>query len=224
MYKRQGLEGTVLMIGFGRFAQVASQSLLARGFDVAIIETDTEMIRSASTFGFKVYYGDGTRLDILKTSGAANAQAILVCVDDQAAANRIVELVKSEFPLTRLFVRSFDRQHTLELIAAGVDYQIRETFESAMVFGEAALRALGVPAEEAADISADVRRLDQERLDLQIVGGVHAGVDLMHGNVPKPGPLTQPRRPGKVVCGETLVPLDAARLPERVPEELQKAS
>ncbi len=219
-----GLEGTVLMIGFGRFAQVASQSLLARGFDVSIIESDTDMIRSAAEFGFKVYYGDGTRLDILKTSGADKAEAILVCVDDQAAANRIVELVKAEFPLTRLFVRAFDRQHTLELIAAGVDYQIRETFESAMVFGEAALRGLGVPDEEAAEISAEVRRLDLERLDLQIVGGVHAGADLMRGNVPKPGPLMHPRGRGKVLCGETAVVLDQASLPDRVPVERKSAA
>ncbi|WP_255217495.1 monovalent cation:proton antiporter-2 (CPA2) family protein [Myxococcus sp. AM010] len=91
----EGLSGSVLMIGFGRFGQVASQSLLARGVDVTIIDNDVEMIRSAGTFGFKIYYGDGTRLDVLRASGADSAQVIAVCVDNKEAANRIVELVKS---------------------------------------------------------------------------------------------------------------------------------
>ncbi len=211
-----GLAGQVLMIGFGRFGQVASQSLLARGFEVAIIENDTEMIRSAADFGFKVYYGDGTRLDILTTSGAGRAQAVLVCIDDAKAANRIVELMRAEFPLTRLFVRAFDREHALQLIEAGVDFHIRETFDSAMAFGEAALVSLGVDEEEAAEISADVRRRDLDRLQLQVAGGIYAGSDLMRGNAPRPGPLTQPKKHGQVVCGETATPLDADALPAKV--------
>ncbi|BBK30345.1 Kef-type potassium/proton antiporter (CPA2 family) [Stella humosa] len=212
------LSGTVLMIGFGRFGQVASQALLARGFEVAIIENDTEMIRSAADFGFKVYYGDGTRLDILATSGAGRAKAVLVCIDKVEASNRIVELMRAEYPLTRLFVRAFDREHALHLIEAGVDFHIRETFESAMAFGQAALVELGVPVEEAAEITDDVRRRDEERLELQATGGIYAGTDLMRGNVPRPGPLTQPKRHGQVVCGETATPLDEAQLPERAPQ------
>src|SRR5690606_4343929 len=84
--KPDGLEASLLIIGFGRFAQVASQALLARGMDVSIIESDVEMIEAASRFGFKVYYGDGTRLDILHASGAGRAKAILVCVDNKDAA------------------------------------------------------------------------------------------------------------------------------------------
>ncbi|CAN5320394.1 monovalent cation:proton antiporter-2 (CPA2) family protein [soil metagenome] len=195
----ENLKGTVLIIGFGRFAQVAAQSLLARGIDVAIIENDVEMIRSAAEFGFKVYYGDGTRLDILHTSGAANAEAILVCVDKREAADKIVELVKSEFPLTKMFVRAYDRGHAIDLIHAGVDYQLRETFESAMAFGEAALLRLGVPQEEAAAIVADVRRRDAERLELQVAADIYAGTDLLRGNAPVPTPLTKPRRAGRIV-------------------------
>ena len=79
--KADNLSGSVLLIGFGRFGQVVSHNLLARGIDVSIIDTDTEMIRSAADFGFKVYYGDGTRLDVLQASGAGTAKAIVVCVD-----------------------------------------------------------------------------------------------------------------------------------------------
>ncbi|GLK54047.1 glutathione-regulated potassium-efflux system protein KefB [Methylopila capsulata] len=194
-----GLSGEVLVIGFGRFAQVASQSLLARGFEVSIIENDVEMIEAAATFGFKVYYGDGTRLDTLRASGAGQARAVLVCVDKREAAEKIVELVQSEFPLAKLFVRAFDRGHAMDLVRAGVDYHIRETFESAMAFGEAALVALGVPEEEAAEIADDVRRRDSERFALQVAGDIHSGSSLIRGNAPIPTPLTRPRRAGQIV-------------------------
>ena len=200
--KAEALSGTVLMIGFGRFGQVASQALLARGIEVSIIDTDTDMIRSAADFGFKVYYGDGTRLDVLRASGAERAQAIAVCIDNKASAQKIVELVRHEFPHARLLVRAFDRQHAMQLVSVGVDYQMRETFESASAFGEAALRLLGVPDEEAAAIAADVRRRDAERLTLQVNGGVNAGTDLLHGNRLKPQPLTAPRQAGVVLNPE----------------------
>src|SRR5690606_21312093 len=115
------------------------------------IDSDTEMIRSAARFGFKIYYGDGTRADVLRAAGAEAAEIIAVCIDDRDAADKIVALAKAEFPLTRIMVRAYDRGHSLDLIAAGVDYEIRETFESALAFGGAALAALGVSEEEAAD-------------------------------------------------------------------------
>ena len=198
-----GLEGTALIIGFGRFGQVASQHLLARGMEVSAIEKDTDMIRAAADFGFKVYYGDGTRLDVLRTSGAGTAKVVMVCVDEPETANRIVEIIKSEFPLARLFVRAYDRTHTLHLIREGVDYQIRETLESAMVFGEEVLKALGVPPEEAAEITADNRRRDAERLELQLAGGMYAGRSLLRGNISVPTPLVPPKREGTVTDAET---------------------
>jgi len=190
----EDLHGSALIIGFGRFGQVASQSLLARGFDISMIDIDTEMIRAAAPFGFKVYYGDGCRLDVLHAAGAGEARAILVCVDKRDAADRIVALVKAEFPLAKLLVRSFDREHALKLVAAGVDLQIRETFESALKFGEMALRELGVPEDEAAETADDIRRRDAERFALETTGGLLAGRDLLHGNAPKPVPFTRPRR------------------------------
>ncbi len=189
-----GLQARVLMIGFGRFGQVASQSLLARGVDVSIIDLDTEMIRSAAEFGFKVYYGDGARLDVLHAAGADKAEAILVCVDNRNTADRIVELCKAEFPFTKLFLRSYDREHALKLVKHGVGFHVRETFESAMTFGETALRELGVPAGEAREIAADIRRRDAERFALETTGGLLAGADLLHGNVPRPTPFTTPKR------------------------------
>jgi glutathione-regulated potassium-efflux system protein KefB len=205
--KADGLRGSVLLIGFGRFGQVVSHSLLARGFDVSIIDIDTEMIRSAADFGFKVYYGDGTRLDMLQASGAGAAKAIIVCVDKREMATHITKLVQAEFPLARLLVRSYDREHALTLVKMGVDVQVRETFDSAMTMGEAALAALGVPPEEIAEVTEDVRRRDGERFKLELAGGERAGIDLLRGNMPrmKQTPLTPPKRPAQALNEETAV-------------------
>jgi glutathione-regulated potassium-efflux system protein KefB len=203
--RADGLTGKALVIGFGRFGQVASQALLARGIDVSIIDSDTDMIRAAARFGFKIYYGDGTRLDVLRAAGAGSAEAILVCIDSRDAADKIVEIVKEDFPMAKLLVRSFDRGHSLKLVAAGVDYQIRETFESAMAFGEAALVEVGVPADEAAEIMAGVRRRDQERFELQMAEGIYAGRDLMKTQAPTPTPLSPPKRAAQPLSEETAV-------------------
>ena len=182
--KPDGLHGNALIIGFGRVGQIVSQPLLARGFEIAMIETDPEMIDAAADFGFKVHYGDGTRLDILHAAGAGEAGVILVCVDDREAALRIVELCKAEFPLVPVLARAFDRQEALRLVAAGVDWQIRETFNSSLALGEETLRTLGVPEEEVAGIMADVRERDQMRFERQLVGGIMAARDLIRGNIP----------------------------------------
>ena len=198
--RARDLRERVLIIGFGRFAQVVSQPLLARDVDVSIIDLDVEMIQAAGDFGFKVYYGDGARLDVLRASGAAEAETILVCVDRPEVADRIVELVKAEFPLTKLFVRAFDRGHAIRLVQAGVDYQIRETFESALTFGREVLLDLGFSEAQVAETIAEVRRRDDERFTLQLAGGdITAGRHLMRGNIAttRPEPYVRPRREGR---------------------------
>jgi glutathione-regulated potassium-efflux system protein KefB len=189
-----GLDGSVLIIGFGRFGQIASQPLLMRGFEVSIIDNDVEMIEAAGTFGFKVYYGDGTRLDILHAAGAENANAVLVCVDKAEDAEKIVEHMRAEFPLVPVLARAYDRGAAIRLINAGATYQIRETLESAFTFGAATLAELGVPEMEVEELMEEVRRRDAERLELQITGGIHAGDDLLKSNAPTPTPLAKPRQ------------------------------
>ncbi len=200
-----GLTGNVLIIGFGRFGQIASQPLILRGVDVSIIDNDVEMIQAAADFGFKVYYGDGTRLDILHAAGAGHARAVLICVDKADVAVRIAELVKAEFPLATVLARAYDRGTALQLIRSGVDYQLRETFESALVFGGSTLEALGVDPEVVADVVEDVRRRDAARLDVQLTGDIHDGRNFLKGNIatPVPAPVTPPRRPGQALSEET---------------------
>jgi glutathione-regulated potassium-efflux system protein KefB len=216
-----GLKNRVLIIGFGRFGQLVSQPLLARGVDVSLIEIDVDMIRAAGNFGFKVYYGDGTRLDVLHASGAATAEAILVCVNNPEAADRIVAIVKSEFPVAKLFVRSFDRGHTLRLIEARVDYQLRETFESALSFGKAVLVGLGFDPVVAEDTARDVRKRDEERLALQLVGGFTAGRQLLRGNMttPEPEPFIAPKKKAQPLSPSTKDVMDKAALPAAAPAQ-----
>jgi len=201
----EGLSGSILMIGFGRFGQVTSQLLLARGVDVTIIDNDIDMIQNAEKFGFKIYYGDGCRLDILHASGAATAQAIVVCVDSKETTNRIVELVTHEFPLAKLLVRSYDREHSLYLVKQKVDYMIRETFESAIKFGGVILQELGVEQDEVQRITDEIRDRDEERFETEIAADdVYAGVGLQYTHThPRPtAPLIRPKQTGRILNEE----------------------
>lgn len=201
----EGLSDSILMIGFGRFGQVTSQLLLARGVDVTIIDNDIDMIQNAEKFGFKIYYGDGCRLDILHASGASTAEAIVICVDSKQTTNRIVELVTHEFPLAKVLVRSYDREHSLHLVKQQVDYMIRETFESAIKFGEVILEQLGVDEDEVRMISNEIRERDNERFETEIAADdVYAGVGLQYSHShPRPtAPLIRPKQAGRILNGE----------------------
>ncbi len=170
----------VVLIGFGRVGQIVSQTLFARGYSITTIDTDPSMITVAATFGFKVFYGDGARLDILHAAGATTARAVIVAIDDKAAATRITELLHHECPLVPVLVRAYDRQHAIALVQAGATYQLRETFESALVLGSKALQTLGETPEDAAEALSEVRKRDASRLAQQMAGNDSlSGRDLM---------------------------------------------
>lgn len=188
-----GLKGRVLMIGFGRFGQIASQLLLAQGVEIAIIDNDPDRIREARRFGFTVFYGDGTRLDVLRQSSAETSDMVMICIDDRSGVNKIVELVQSHFPACRILARSYDRGHTIELRKADVDFEIRETVESALAFGGEGLRYLGLSPVDVDEVMQDIRHRDLERLEAQISGELFSGVERLHVR-PSPEPLIN--RPG----------------------------
>jgi glutathione-regulated potassium-efflux system protein KefB len=177
-----GLSGQVLVVGFGRFGQIACQPLLARRVPINIIDDDPEMIRAAEAFGFKVWFGDGTRLDILKAAGADTARAILIATDKKDVTTRIAKLVKHEFPNAAVLARAWDRAHALELIREGVDHQMREVFHSALALGSEALEVLGVDPDDIGAIQEGILRRDAERLALQMTGDIYSGKSLIIGN------------------------------------------
>lgn len=191
----------MLVIGFGRFNQIVCQALLARGLSVSVIDSDTDHIRAAARFGFKVYYGDGARLDVLRASGIANANCVIIGVGKPDRTEKIVEIIKSEYPLVPVFVRTFDRQSAVDLVKKHhVDYYIRETFESALSLSKAAIEHLGSSEEEAKEIINYVRRLDVERLNEEILHGFSAEVVRKYW---VPTPWVNPQHQGTALNEET---------------------
>ncbi len=166
--------GSVLLIGFGRVGQLVAQVLLRAGIRLTILDNDVEMVEAAARFGARVHYGDGRRLDVLRAAGAERARLIVVCTDQKEVTDHILVLLKKAFPDVPLVVRSFDRRHSLELMAQGVP-EMRETFLSALAMGELALTGLGWPAEAAAALASEVRARDSSRLEAQRLGQEYSG-------------------------------------------------
>ncbi len=203
-----GAGADVLMIGFSRFGQIASQILLAGGREVTIIDHSAARVRQAATFGFRIYFGDGTRLDVLRAAGIERAKIVAVCTQKQEITDRIVDMVQAEYPNARIFARAYDRLHTLSLRARGVDYELRETFESGLVFGRKTLEGLGVGDNEAQAIMEDIRKRDEARLVIQEAEGISAGRDMLHFEPVKPEPLIKPRRetPPSLAADDDILP------------------
>ncbi|MDD0823870.1 monovalent cation:proton antiporter-2 (CPA2) family protein [Mannheimia sp. AT1] len=197
----EDLEANVLVIGFGRFNQIVCQVLLARGLSVSVIDSDTDHIRAAARFGFKVYYGDGARLDVLRASGIANANCVIIGVGKPDRTERIVELIKSEYPLVPIFARTFDRQSAVDLVKKHhIDYYVRETFESALTLSQAAIEHLGSSEHEAKEIINYVRRLDSDRFNEEVLHGFSAEVVRKYW---VPTPWISPQHEGTALNAET---------------------
>jgi glutathione-regulated potassium-efflux system protein KefB len=214
----EGAGGRALVIGFGRFGQIVNQVLLSSGTDVTVIDNDMEMIEAAGGFGFKVYYGDGQRLDVLRAAGASEAEVICICIDNKEEAVKMTEIIKANFQQAKLLVRAYDRRHAIELMRHNPDIVMREVFESALVFGRETMHALGHSEFESSEVSDDVRTRDTERLKLQIEGDLKSGADLTHKKpvsaAVKPTPLNEPSKPSKGLSPETQALLDQAKAAE----------
>ncbi len=160
-----------IIVGFGRFGQGVSQMLLASNIPVTMVDTDIEMIDIAASFGAKVYFGDGTRLDLLRQAGAGDAEMIFFCIDGDQISPEFVEAVHEAFPQAAIYVRAFDRRALIRLKATPANAVVREVLESAVRMARIALGDAGV-SEEAINRAEDMFRAnDRERLKLQIEAG-----------------------------------------------------
>ena len=142
------------------------------------------MIEIAGSFGTKVYYGDGMRIDLLRLAGADTAKAILFCQDNRAGGlNRgAVSRVLEAFPQAAVLVRAFDRVHLMSLDGLDLTFAQRELFESAVRMGRAALEVLGIDQEEVDRVDFEYRLRDCERLELQsATGDMRAGLERSFG-------------------------------------------
>ena len=169
-----------LVVGYGRFGQTVAQMLLAADIPVTLIDIDTEMIDVAGEFGARVYFGDGTRLDLLRQAGADEAELILFCLDGEQPDAALLLAVREAFPKAAVFVRAYDRRMLVALRNAPVHYVVREVMESAVQMARAALDHLGNSEEEIDRAEAFYRQNDRERLDQQKAqGNVRAASEQM---------------------------------------------
>lgn len=167
-----------LVVGYGRFGQTVSQILIASDIPVTLIDTDIEMIDIAGTFGAKVYFGDGTRVELLRQAGAEEAELILFCMDGDQLSAETVEAVHAAFPKAAIYVRGYDRRAVLRLEGTPARYVVREVLESAVKMARLALEELDVGAEEIDRAEDMYRARDKERFRKQIeTGDIRAARD-----------------------------------------------
>lgn len=162
---------TALVVGYGRFGQTVAQMLIVSGIEVTLIDTDVEMIDVAGNFGAKVYFGDGTRLDMLGQAGASEAEVIAFCLDGDQITEEFLSAVHKAFPRAQIYVRAFDRRSVLRMKGAPVQGIVREVLESAVVLARTALRGLGLSLEDIEKAEGEYRARDKERLMLQHEAG-----------------------------------------------------
>ena len=171
-------ESSVIVVGYGRFGQTVAQMLMAKRVGVTLIDKRPTLIERADEFGTKVYYGDGMRIDLLRTAGAETARAILFCNDnvDGELTRPAVQAVLQAFPQAAVMVRAYDRIHLMELDGLDLAFAQRELFESAIVMGRAALKKVGIASDEVNRVDREYRLRDTERLERQsATGDLHAG-------------------------------------------------
>ena len=156
-------EAPVLIAGFGRYGQIVTRIMLAEGFACTVLEHDSEMVEVARNFGNQVFYGDATRLDLLRTAGAAQARVLVVAVDDVEQSLKIVDLAHAHFPNLQIVARARDVTHWNQLRDRNVMLVQRELFESSLRSARSALELLGHSPHDA-DTSA--RRFRKHNLEL----------------------------------------------------------
>ncbi|MGF1699951.1 glutathione-regulated potassium-efflux system protein KefB [Photobacterium makurazakiensis] len=157
-------EPRVIITGFGRFGQVVGRLMFANKIRVTILERDPSQIQFLRKFGYKVYYGDATQLDLLRAAGADKAEAIIICTDEPDEVMEVVALCQQYFPKLKILARARSRVEAHQLLSHGVDNFSRETFEGALDLGRQALISLGMHPYKAKRAEAHFRKLDTTAL------------------------------------------------------------
>ncbi len=162
---------SALVIGYGRFGQTVAQMLLLQRITVTLIDRDPEMIEAAGTFGAKVYYGDGTRMDLLRQAGAADAQLLMFCPDGDAIDAGFLHGVAAAFPRASVFVRAYDRRSMVKIGDGPNAGAVREVFESAVCMARMAMVSLEIDDDEIDRVEDRYRVRDAGRLERQTAAG-----------------------------------------------------
>lgn len=154
----------VILAGYGRFGQIIGRFITGQGIPVTVLEKDPDQINLLRKYGFKGFYGDAARLDLLRSAGAEKAKLLIIAVADIEMCLHIASLARNEFPHLTVFARARNRRHAYELDKLGVHYFMRDTFESSLRMAEEVMVFLGRPREEAATKAALFREHDNHTL------------------------------------------------------------
>ncbi|MGB2925700.1 MAG: glutathione-regulated potassium-efflux system protein KefC [Limnothrix sp.] len=154
----------VIIAGFGRFGQIIDRLLIANGFQTTVLDNDPTHIEALRKFGHKVFYGDPSRMDLLRSAGAKDAKMIIIAIDNIEKTLHMIDMIHKHFPHLKILVRAVDRRHAYQLIRRKVDVVERETFESALHMGVEALKLLGFRAYRAHRDAQTFRHHDLEAM------------------------------------------------------------
>ncbi len=157
-------QGSVIIAGIGRFGQIVNRLIQSAGFSTVVLDADLQTVQMMRTFGFKGFFGDPTRPDLLAAAGLGTARVLIVAIDDKAAAVRLVRYARKERPDLHIVARARDRVHVYELYAAGADDIVREMFDSSLRAGRYALENLGMSEYEAAEAETLFYHHDRDTL------------------------------------------------------------
>ncbi|TAL21473.1 MAG: glutathione-regulated potassium-efflux system protein KefC [Aquabacterium sp.] len=155
----------VIIAGFGRYGQIVARLLYANGLKATVLDHDAEQVEGARRFGSQVYYGDATRLDLLRSAGAARARVLVVAVDDVDQSLKVVDLAREHFPQLQLVVRARNVQHYYALRDRGVTLIERETLDAALASGRSVLELMGWHPHHARQLALRFRRHSVEQLE-----------------------------------------------------------
>ena len=158
-------ETPVIIAGFGRYGQIVGRLLIANDVPVTVLDHSASHIERVRRFGFKVFYGDAGREDLLHTAGAETAKVLVIAVDDREKGNAILKMAKHSFPHLLVHIRAYDAMHYHELKNAGADFISRELFLSSLSMGEKTLQALGMRAYKAKRQARQFAIHDQKTTD-----------------------------------------------------------
>ena len=164
-------QGSVIIAGHGRFGGIVNRMLKGAGFSTTVVDYSSAQLEMLRTFGFKAYFGDATRPDLLESAGIREARMIVVAIDDKHQTTELVRYLHRNWPHVHVIARAYDRHHVYELYAAGCRDIIRDTYDSSVRAGRSALIALGIPEEEVQQISDGF--VADDRTGMIVVAGLY---------------------------------------------------
>ncbi|MBT1450613.1 monovalent cation:proton antiporter-2 (CPA2) family protein [Glaciecola sp. XM2] len=163
--QRDSEEPQVIIAGFGRFGQITARVLSANNIAFTAMDKDAEHIAFVQQFGNRVFYGDATRLDLLKKSGIDQARVLLIAIDDPQQITALAKLVKREYPEVKIIARARDRIHATELGKLGIEFFVREMFDGGLNACKGVLNAYGYTLGQADNMVEIFNQHDREMLN-----------------------------------------------------------